>query len=49
MIHVETAGKDCWTNLELTGKVIEVKGDSYLVDFGNRVELVNSNLCLEVK
>lgn len=49
MLHITTDGKDYWTNVELKGKLIEVKGDNYLVDFGNRVELVNSNLCLEAK
>jgi len=49
MLHIEKVGKDYWTNVELTGKVIEVKGDSVLIDFGNRVELVNSNACLEAK
>ncbi len=46
MLHIEKDEKDYWTNAELTGTLIEVKGDSYLVDFGSRVELVNSNACL---
>lgn len=49
MLHITTDEKDYWTNVELKGRLIEVKGDSYLVDFDNRVELVNSNLCLEAK
>ncbi len=46
LIHIETAGKDFWTNKEMRGTVIEERGDSWLIDFGARVELVNSNLCL---
>ncbi len=46
MLHIEKDGKDYWTNVEIEGKLIEVKGDEYLVDFGNRVELVNGNKCL---
>lgn len=46
MLHIEKGAKEYWTNVELTGRLIEVKGDDYLMDFGSRVELVNGNKCL---
>lgn len=35
-----------WTNVELPGKVIEDKGDYWLVEFEHTTDLVNSNKCL---